>query len=101
MNKPLDADTEKHVTSVIKRALHAGANIPARLNEAGLLLTKAREKGVREEALERLLTEFQVWLPHEFLRLVNRELTGCTPADMYHAIHKWLGDYIDTIKKLG
>lgn len=100
MPRPLDHDTALRVTSIIEQARRAGGNVPFRLNEAGLLLTKEREKHIRDKALGQMLTEFRVWMPHEFLRMVNRELAGCTPTDMYHAIHKWITDYVESIKRI-
>jgi hypothetical protein len=99
MDKSLDLDVEQVVQAVINTARRSGASVPHRLNTAGLLFTKERELRARNEALEDLLMEFRVWMPHEFLRLVNRELTGCTPTDMWHAIGKWLEDYVAYIKK--
>jgi hypothetical protein len=99
MPKPLASDIEQSVQHVMDQARRSGANVPARLNAAGLLFTKEREHRARKEALEDLIMEFRVWMPHEFLRLVNRELTGCTPTDMWHAISKWMEDYVAYIKK--
>jgi len=99
MGRTLDVTTERHVQSVIDQARRSGANIPTRLNDAKLLFTKSQEHAVRVEAVEQMLREFRIWLPHEFLRLVNRELAGCTPAEMHHAISKWLEDYLVHIKK--
>lgn len=95
----LDPGTEKKVRMVIDQARRSGASIPRRLHEAGLLHTQQRRHKSEMEALEQLRLQFRTWLPHEFLRLVNRELAGCTPADMHHAISNWLEDYVAHIKK--
>jgi hypothetical protein len=99
MGRTLDVNTERHVQSVIDQARRSGANIPTRLNDAKLLFTKEQEHRTEVEALEQMLMEFRVWLPHEFLRITNRELTNCTPTEMWHAISKWLEDYLAHIKK--
>lgn len=87
------------MSTVIDRARRAGANVPARLNEARLLWTPAREHEKKVAALQDLLNEFQVWLPHEYLRLVNQNLTNCTPTHMYNGIQEWLQRYVDHAKK--
>lgn len=97
--RSLDEATARQVTTIIDRARRAGANVPARLHEAKLIWSKEREKAAEVQGVEDMLAEFKVWLPHEFLRLVNRELVGCTPTDMYNAIHKWMGDYLEHIKR--
>ena len=94
MSRPLDEGIEQRVTMIIDRARRSGASVPVRLNDARLLFTKDREHAVHLEALKDLMVEFRGWQPHEFLRLVNRELVNCTPADMYRAINKWLDTYV-------
>lgn len=99
MVKPLDQETFQHVTSVINRARRSGANVPTRLNDARLIWTKEQEQRTKVEALRDLLQEFDVWMPHEFLRIVNRELVNCTPTDMHMAIRKWIQRYLDHAQK--
>jgi len=99
MIKPLDVDTFQRVTMIIDRARRSGANVPTRLNDAQLIWTKERERHHGVTVLRDLLQEFDIWMPHEFLRLVNRELVNCTPTDMHMAIRKWLGDYLDHARK--
>lgn len=99
MVKPLDQETFQHITSVINRARRSGANVPTRLNDARLIWTKEQEQRTKVEALRDLLQEFDVWMPHEFLRIVNRELVNCTPTDMHMAIRKWIQQYLDHAQK--
>jgi len=99
MVKPLDDDTFQHMTTVVNRARRSGANIPTRLNEAKLVWTKEREHQVRVEVIRDLLQGFDVWMPHEFLRIVNRELVNCTPTDMHMAIRRWIEQYLDHVRK--
>jgi hypothetical protein len=99
MAKPLDRDTFQRVTMVIDRARRSGANVPTRLNDAGLIWTKDQEHKVRVSAVRDLLVEFGVWRPHEFLRLVNRDLVGCTPTEMHQAIEKWLDQYLEHVRQ--
>lgn len=99
MVKPLDPETFQHVTTVIDRARRSGANVPTRLNDAKLVWTKERERQARIEAVRGLVQEFDGWLPHEFLRIVNRELVNCTPTDMHMAIRKWIDQYLDHVQK--
>jgi hypothetical protein len=98
MSKPLDQETFQHVTQVIDRARRNGANIPTRLNDAKLIWTKQRERNARVETVEQLIMEFQVWKPHEVLRIINRELINCTPADMHQAISLWLDKYLTHLR---
>jgi len=98
--KPLDPDTHARVAMVIDRARRSGVSVPTRLHDARLLWTKEREDKVYKEALQDLLVEFQVWKPHEFLRIVNPDLVGCTPTEMHHAILEWLQRYVEHQEKL-
>ena len=97
--KPLTEDMFRRVTLIIERARRSGANIPTRLNEAQLIFTPEREQQARVTALRDLLQEFDVWMPHEFLRIVNRELVNCTPTDMHMAIRQWINQYLDHARK--
>ena len=94
MNKPLDEDTFQRVTMVIDRARRSGVNVPTRLNDAQLLWTKEREHRAMVEAVRNLIEQFQVWMPHEFLRTINRDMVGYTPTQMHTAIAKWLDKYL-------
>lgn len=94
----LDPVFLERVTMVIDRARRSGANIPTRLNDAQLLMTKERETKIRVETVQDLIMEYRVWRPSEFLRLVNRELTNCTPADMHQAVLKFLEQYLEHVR---
>jgi hypothetical protein len=96
--KSLDPDTHAHVTQVIDRARRAGANIPTRLNEAKLLWTRERERTAKLEALRDLIQEMDTWMPHEYLRTVNRTLTNCTPAEMHQAMLGFVHQYLAKVK---
>jgi hypothetical protein len=83
---------------VIKQAQRDGADIAERLNQVGLIWTPERELEIKARTLEYLLEEMQSWSPHEFLRIVNRSLSSCTPTDMYMAICKWTQVHIDHVR---
>lgn len=98
MTKPLDPELFQRVTTVIDRARRSGANVPTRLNDAHLIWTPEREHRVRIQAATDMLLQFDQWMPHEFLRLVNRELVNCTPTDMYVAIRKWMDQWFEHVR---
>jgi hypothetical protein len=95
---PLEPELHSRVQMIIDRARRSGVPAPTRLNDAQLLWTKAMERQLRVETVRDLILEFQVWRPHEFLRLVNRELINCTPADMHQAIQQFLDSYLEHVK---
>lgn len=99
MVKPLDEDTFQRVSMVIDRARRSGANVATRLNDARLVWTKEREQQTRATAIRDMLQDFDIWMPHELLRKVNRELVNCTPTDMHMAIRQWFGEYLDHVRK--
>lgn len=94
----LDPEVHARVQAVIDRARRSGVPAPTRLNDARMLWTRVQERQTRVETVQDLIMEFQVWKPHEFLRLVNRELVNCTPADMHQAISQFLGSYLEHVK---
>lgn len=98
MSKPLDPDTHQRVTMVIDRARRSGANVPTRLNDAQLIWTKEREHQVTVQAVRDLIDQFRVWMPHEFLRIINRDMVGYTPTDMHTALAKWLDSYLNHVR---
>ena len=95
----LDPDTSIRVTTILDRARRSGANAPTRLHDAGLLWTKEKEARTYIKALEELLTAMRSWMPHEYLRTVNRELVNCTPSEMYEAIMAWAQKYVEQAKR--
>ncbi len=99
LTKSLDEALLQRVIQVMDRARRSGANVPSRLNEAGLLWTPEREHQAQTRALREMLDQFRAWMPHEFLRTINRELVNCTPTDMHTAIRLWLENYHDHMKK--
>jgi hypothetical protein len=98
MAKQLDEDTFRRVTMIIDRARRSGANIPTRLNDAKLIWTKDQEHQAEVSAIRGLLLEFRIWRPHEFLRIVNKDLVGCTPTEMHLAIETWLDRYLERVQ---
>jgi hypothetical protein len=83
---------------IIERARRSGANVPTRLNDAGLLWTKEKEAKTYLGALRDFQVAMRGWMPHEYLRTVNRSLVNCTPTEMYEAILKWVGKYIEQVE---
>lgn len=98
MSKPLDPELFQRVTMVIDRARRSGANVPTRLNDAQLIWTPEREHHARVEVTRDMMQEFDRWMPHEFLRTINRELVNCTPTDMYIAIRKWIFQWYEHVR---
>lgn len=100
MSKPLDPELFQRVTMVIDRARRSGANVPTRLNDAQLIWTPERMRQARIEVTREMMQEFDQWMPHEFLRTINRELVNCTPTDMHIAIRKWLDQWYDHVRNV-
>jgi len=98
MVRPLDPEAQVQVQQVIEHARYAGGNIPTWLNSAGLLWTKEKEAKLKKEVLSKLLQDMKSWLPHEYLRTVNKELVNCTPVDMYRAMIGFIEQYLDASK---
>lgn len=96
---PLDRDTQFRVISCLEQALWSGTHVADLLNAKGLILSPVAKVEVRYEAMMFLAREMQRWTPAEFLRRVNRTLSGATPEDMYHAILTWVIDHARAAKE--
>lgn len=90
----LDEGTYNFVTETIRHARRNGQDPATKLNDVKMLWTPAREQAIRIEAVEDLMGEFDVWRDPEFLRLVDRDGTGGTPAEMRRGIREWLTSYL-------
>ncbi len=91
---PLDAQTYQRVRDVITESIHQGRDIVEELHRNDLLLTRARDKIIRLQAMTYLARLVMSWRPAEFLRRKFSAEYPATPKDMYNCILEFLEETI-------
>ncbi len=89
---PLDVETYAKVRKVLRSANWHGQDAAEALHRADLLLTPARDKLIRLQAMNYLLGQIINWEPYEFLR--RKVQSEYSPTDMYRIIIEFIEDHI-------
>lgn len=92
---PLDPDTYLRVREVLANCVRQGTDPVEELHRADLLLTKARDKVIRLQAMTYMVRQMQQWGPHEFLRRKFDAQHSSTPNDMYVCILEFLEEHVE------
>ena len=91
---PLDPETYKRVREVLVYCVKQGKDPVEELHRADLLLTKARDKVIRLQAMNYLILQVQSWRPAEFLRRKFSSEHQSSPKDMYNCIVEFLEEHV-------
>ena len=91
---PLDAQTYQRVRDTIVDAIHQGRDVTEELHRNDLLLTRARDRVIRLQAMNYLVRQVQSWRPAEFLRRKFSAEHSATPKDMYICILEFLEEHV-------
>jgi hypothetical protein len=94
-NLPLDPATWQRVRDTIVDSIHKGKDITEELHREGLLLSRARDKEIRLQAMNYLVRQVQSWRPAEFLRRKFSAEHSATPKDMYVCILEFLEEHVE------
>ena len=92
---PLDPQMYRVVHAALRFARIHGKDEAEVLAGSDLLLTKARDKEIRLQAMSYLVQQVQRWGPHEFLRRKFDAQHSSTPNDMYVCILEFLEEHVD------
>jgi hypothetical protein len=98
---PLDQPTYLRAKWSLENARVWGTDPVEQLHELGLILTPAKERQLKLQAMEFLLAEIEGWRPAEFIRRTDKSGTGATPADLHRRICEFVQDHIDAVKAGG
>lgn len=92
---PLDPDTRRRAELAIDWARRQGYDPLEELHRVGLILTPAKEREIRVEAMRYLHRELVSWRPVELLRRKFHTSHPTTPADMYACIAEFLEELVE------
>lgn len=98
---PLDQFTWEKAKDAWHRAERGGQDPIEALNNAGLLVTPARARGMSLIIARSLLDSLYGWTAVEMLRKRNRTGANATPADMYEAVLAYVTEYIKYVEEKG
>lgn len=101
VKQPLDQPTYLRAKWLLERARIWGHDSVEELHDAELILTPDRERAIKLQAMEFLLTEISSWRPVEFIRRTDKSGTGATAADVHRRICDFIQDHIDVVKAGG
>lgn len=91
---PLDPETYLRTRQVLQDCIRRGADPIEELHRADLLLTPARDKVIRLQAMNYLLRQVQSFRPAEFLRRKFHAQHSASPTDMYSCIVEFLEEHV-------
>lgn len=91
---PLDDMSYRRVRDALLHALDRGLDPAEELHRADLILTPARDKIIRLQAMNYLIRQVQSWRPAEFLRRKFGAEHPASPADMYSCIIEFLEEHV-------
>lgn len=90
----MDQDMYQAVHKALKYARTHGLDEAEVLSGADLLLTKARDKEIRLQAMNYMVRQVQSWRPAEFLRRKFSAEHSASPSDMYNCIVEFLEEHV-------
>lgn len=94
MGQPIDGPTYRDATEVLQIAQRHGLDPIESLHRADLILTPARDKVIRLQAMNFMLRQVLSWMPHEFLRRKFSAEHPASPKDMYSCITEFMEETI-------
>lgn len=101
MKQPLDQPTYLRIQWSLEYARRFGIDLAEQLHELDLILTPAKERAIKLQAMQFLLSEVEGWRPAEFVRRTDKSGTGATAADVHRNICTFIQDHIDAVKDGG
>ena len=99
MKQVLDQPTYLRAQWLLGHARILGIDPIEQLHASGLILTPDRERDIKIQAMEFLLTEIKGWRPAEFIRRTDKSGTGATAADAHMRICEFIQDHLDAMKR--
>jgi hypothetical protein len=96
---PVGPETYVVVRAALERAFRLGLDPVEELAREDLLLTRARDKQIRLQAMNYLVRQVQSWRPAEFLRRKFSAEHSASPGDMYTCILEFLEEHVQWWEK--